>query len=56
MDPTVTDVEFEEEIEKAAAKEGLEISKGCNKYEENCADVMMESYRKSSGKEKSNEK
>merc|ERR1712166_467360 len=52
LDPTVTDVEFEEEIEKAAAKEGLEISKGCNKYEENCTDVMMESYRKSSGREK----
>ena len=50
LNDEITDVEFEEEVEEAAASEGLEMSKGCDKETEDCGKILMDSYAKARGK------
>jgi hypothetical protein len=49
LDDSASDTDFNKEVEKAARKQALEMSEGCDKKEENCADVLVETYRRSKG-------
>ena len=46
---TLSDTEFEEVIEEAAAKDSYEMSKDCDPEQEDCAEVIRDNYDKAKG-------